>query len=78
MIKRLEETEVECQNVEALASSERVFRKRIEDLLIELNQKNGRINSLESEIALLIENHEVRLLQFLLNLLNFYYMEYHI
>lgn len=78
LIKRLEETKVECQNVSSLTSSEKELRKRVEDLQAELNQKNERINSLESEISSLIENHEVRLLQSLLTSLNFYCMEYHI
>lgn len=67
---------MECQNVSALTSSESELRKRVEDLLTELSQKNERINSLEFEISSLIKNHEVRLLQ--LTLLNFCCMEYHI
>lgn len=78
LIKRLEETKVECQNVSSLTSSEKELRKRVEDLQAELNQKNERINSLESEISSLIENHEVRLLLSLLTSLNFYCMEYRI
>lgn len=61
LIKKLEETKVECQNVSLLMSSERELKKRVEYLLAELNEKNERINSLESEISSLIENHEVRL-----------------
>lgn len=52
---------MECQNVSLLMSSERELKKRVEYLLAELNEKNERINSLESEISSLIEHHEVRL-----------------
>ena len=65
LIKKLEEAKFGCQNVYSLVSSEKELKKQVDGLLTELKEKNEKNNSLESDIASLMEDHMVRLLSIL-------------